>query len=60
MTVTLNPSCPLCGLRFSSRPLLDLHVREDHRDPDRTPEPADDDSGEGRAARPRREVRRVQ
>jgi hypothetical protein len=44
MTVTLNPTCPLCGLRFASRPLLDLHLREDHRDedhraPDPTPEP---------------------
>jgi hypothetical protein len=47
MTVTLNPTCPLCGLRFASRPLLDLHVREDHRDtdhraPDPTPEPGPD------------------
>ena len=32
MTSTLHPSCPLCGLRFGSRPLLDLHIREDHRD----------------------------
>jgi hypothetical protein len=22
--------CPLCGLRFISRPLFELHVREDH------------------------------
>jgi hypothetical protein len=42
MTVTLNPTCPLCGLRFASRPLLDLHVREDHRAPDPTPEPGHD------------------
>jgi hypothetical protein len=52
MTVTLNLTCPLCGLRFASRPLLDLHVREDHRDenhrhedhraPDPTPEPGHD------------------
>jgi hypothetical protein len=54
MTVTLNPTCPLCGLRFASRPLLDLHVREDHRDPYRTPEPAHDDSGDGRVPQPRR------
>lgn len=26
-----NPACPLCGMRFGSRPLLDLHIREDHR-----------------------------
>lgn len=31
MTGALHPSCPLCGLRFGSRPLLDLHIREDHR-----------------------------
>jgi hypothetical protein len=31
MTAILNPTCPLCGLRFDSRPLLDLHAREDHR-----------------------------
>ena len=31
MTGTPNPACPLCGFRFGSRPLLDLHIREDHR-----------------------------
>ena len=31
MPSTLIPTCPLCGLRFSSEPLLELHVREDHR-----------------------------
>jgi hypothetical protein len=31
MTATMNPACPLCGLRFDSRPLLELHIREDHR-----------------------------
>ena len=46
MTSTLNPTCPLCGLRYESRPLLELHIREDHhqhsgahpghRDPDST------------------------
>lgn len=30
MTSTLIPTCSFCGLRFSSRPLLELHVREDH------------------------------
>lgn len=34
MTATLHPACPLCGLRFGSRPLLDLHIREDHRQHD--------------------------
>lgn len=28
---TLNPACLICGLRFGSKPLLDLHVQEDHR-----------------------------
>ena len=30
MTSTLNPACPLCGLRYASKPLLALHIREDH------------------------------
>jgi hypothetical protein len=30
MTSTLTPTCSLCGLRFENRPLLDLHLREDH------------------------------
>lgn len=31
MTSTLNPTCLLCGLRYASKPLLELHIREDHR-----------------------------
>ena len=27
----LNPACPLCGLRFENQPIMDLHMREDHR-----------------------------
>jgi hypothetical protein len=27
MTGTLNPACPLCGLRFANTPLLELHIR---------------------------------
>jgi len=23
-------NCPLCGLRYADRPLLELHIREDH------------------------------
>jgi hypothetical protein len=34
MPTTLNPTCPLCGLRYSDRPLLELHLREDHRQRD--------------------------
>ena len=31
MTSTPNPACPLCGLGYASKPLLELHIREDHR-----------------------------
>ena len=31
MSSTLTPACPLCGLRYASKPLLELHIREDHR-----------------------------
>ncbi len=30
MSSTLTPTCSFCGLRFANRPLLELHVREDH------------------------------
>jgi hypothetical protein len=30
MPTTLIDTCPLCGLRFRNRPLLELHIREDH------------------------------
>ena len=39
MPTTLNPTCPLCGLRYTDRPLLELHIREDHRPRDRHAEP---------------------
>ena len=46
MPTTLNPTCPLCGLRYTDRSLLELHFREDHRPRDRhaEPEPAPGDS----------------
>jgi hypothetical protein len=31
MPATLIRTCPLCGLRFTNTPLLELHIREDHR-----------------------------
>ncbi len=45
MSITPNPACPLCGLRFTFGPLLELHIREDHRHRDRSaePDPADHD-----------------
>lgn len=39
MTSTLTPTCSLCGLRFENRPLLDLHLREDHPQRGPTTEP---------------------
>ena len=32
-------TCPLCGLRYPARPLLDLHIREDHARRDAKPAP---------------------
>jgi hypothetical protein len=53
MPTTPVDTCPLCGLRSGNRPLLELHVREDHpQTPERqvaVPVPA------GRAARPPRD-----
>ena len=51
MPSTLNPACPLCGLRFSNGPLLDLHIREDRRTPRPAREPDRDDSGNTGTAR---------
>jgi hypothetical protein len=42
MPSTLSQTCALCGLRFTSGPLLELHIREDH---DRGRRPEDDDDG---------------
>jgi hypothetical protein len=53
MSTTLNPTCPLCGLRFTFGPLLELHIREDHRHRDRSAEPDPGDDRDARRARPR-------
>ena len=52
MPSTLNPACPPCGLRFENKPLLDLHIREDHRQ--RVPRAQDGhrDPGSTRVAAP--------
>jgi len=42
MPATLVRTCPLCGLRFSNLPLLELHIREDHPRRERRPERDDD------------------
>ena len=51
MTVTLTPTCPLCGLRYASKPLLELHIREDHRQRRRA-EPGGPSRGHGLAPKP--------
>jgi hypothetical protein len=52
MTSTLTPACPLCGLRYASKPLLELHIREDHR-PRRRAQPGRPDvAGGTRVASP--------
>lgn len=53
MPSALNPTCPLCGLRYTDRSVLDLHIREDHRQRGSRPEPAQRDSGDAGASRPR-------
>lgn len=30
MISTLTPTCSICRLRFENRPILELHIREDH------------------------------
>jgi hypothetical protein len=51
MSATLIRTCPLCGLRFDNLPILELHIREDHRRRGRRP--ARDDGGSaGAAGRP--------
>jgi hypothetical protein len=61
MPGTLTPTCAFCGLRFGSRPLLELHIREDHLQRDHSAVPRKDDSGtrpaphnQRAASRPRR------
>jgi hypothetical protein len=46
MSSMFATACPLCGLRFPGRPLLDLHMREDHPQRNRPAEPDHDDSGD--------------
>jgi hypothetical protein len=44
MSPTLIRTCPLCGLRFDNLPILELHVREDHRPRESRPAQDDGDS----------------
>jgi hypothetical protein len=53
MSATLIRTCPLCGLRFDNLPILELHIREDHRRQERKPAPDNGDRADaaGRADR---------
>jgi hypothetical protein len=53
MPTTLNPTCPLCGLRFTFGPLLELHLRDDHRRRGDGAEPDHDDLVDAGQTRPR-------
>lgn len=52
MTVIIS-TCPLCGLRYDNRRMLELHLREDHpqRPQPETPRPQ---PGKPRAQQPAR------
>jgi len=50
MLTMLILTCPLCGLRYSNRPLLELHIREDHR-PRRRAQPGTRDAGSNPSSR---------
>lgn len=53
MTSTLTPTCSLCGLRFENRPLLELHLREDHPQHSAPAEPGRGTPAAAPASRPR-------
>lgn len=46
MSATLIQTCPLCGLRYSNRALLELHIREDHPKQNHRAAPDGSDSGD--------------
>jgi hypothetical protein len=58
MTTTLTPTCPLCGLHYANRPMLELHIREDHRQRHRA-EPGGPPRGHELAPRPSRTTKEV-
>jgi hypothetical protein len=53
MPGTLTPACSFCGLRFAGRPLLELHIREDHLQRDRHGEPDRGDAAGAWVSQPR-------
>jgi hypothetical protein len=51
MPATLIANCPLCGLRFTNRSILELHVREDHVNRKHSQAPGDSATPDGFPAR---------
>lgn len=51
MTSTLTPTCSFCGLAFANRPMLELHIREDHLQRGHAAEPGQGDPAGARAER---------
>jgi hypothetical protein len=54
----MTPTCPLCGLHYANRPMLELHIREDHRRRRRA-EPGDPSGGHELAPTPSRTTKEV-
>ena len=52
MSSTLTTTCSFCRLRFANRPLLELHVREDHPQHGSHPEPGHGMPADAPAKRP--------
>ena len=53
MPSTLTQACPFCGLRYANRPLLELHIREDHLQRNHRGGSGHDDPGDTRTSQPR-------
>jgi hypothetical protein len=51
MTTTLTPTCSFCGLAFANRPMLELHIREDHMQRGHAAERGQDDHSGARGGR---------
>ena len=53
MSTWFIPTCTLCGLRFSNRALLELHIREYYLERNRSAKPDHDDPGDNGTSRVR-------
>jgi hypothetical protein len=51
MTTTLTRTCSFCGLAFANRPMLELHIREDHVQRGQAAERGQDDHSGARGGR---------